>query len=254
MSLRYNKRHLFDMLKRDSLSRDDKQAIRFALWAISVQQGGDTPEPVFPFWRYVRYTDDGCALYQCLNCKSQWESRTQPGWLDHHDKFDGLDESGGGIKDRDGNVYHYKLKDEAVYKPVMIYCPFCGIEWEGPIRRDYDNEYMRGEKRLARDKAIEVARPTAPTVAWWWVMQTREIWPDRDGPGNWRDEGRYNPDRYGSVRIAKELRDRRERCKQEDAHSAELFGVKHEARIIKMSGEELKQKYPQNWCPLREVY
>jgi len=35
----------------------------------------------FLYWRMVRYTDDGCAVNQCLACKADWESRTSPcGW------------------------------------------------------------------------------------------------------------------------------------------------------------------------------
>lgn len=46
-----------------------------------------------PKYRYMEYTDDGCCLYQCLNCYNEWESRTDPeyGW-------------------------HW--------------CPYCGIKWE----------------------------------------------------------------------------------------------------------------------------
>ncbi len=30
---------------------------------------------VFPYYRYIDYTDDGCSLYQCLACKGKWEAR-----------------------------------------------------------------------------------------------------------------------------------------------------------------------------------
>jgi hypothetical protein len=52
---------------------------------------------MIPKWREKRYTDDGCSLYECLNCKNIWESRSTPeyGW-----KF----------------------------------CPYCGIEWVGEIK------------------------------------------------------------------------------------------------------------------------
>jgi hypothetical protein len=42
-------------------------------------------------WRYVKYTDEGCGLYQCLNCYKMWEGRDDP---------------------------HY-----------WNYCPHCGVEW-----------------------------------------------------------------------------------------------------------------------------
>jgi hypothetical protein len=116
---------------------------------------------------------------------------------------------------------------------------------------------MLGDRRLAIERAVDDARLPAgfrTEPDYWWVLQTREIWPDRDGPGDWRDESRMNPARFPAVRAHKELKDRRERCLEEDAHSADLFGVKHEARLVKMTNKELKQKYPQSWCPLRELY
>ena len=37
-----------------------------------------------PYWRHVDWSDDGCSLFQCLNCKNGWEARTDPGaeWLE----------------------------------------------------------------------------------------------------------------------------------------------------------------------------
>jgi len=46
-----------------------------------------------PMWLNKDYTDDGCSIYQCLNCYNSWESRTNPKY--------------------------------AKWK----YCPVCGIEW-----------------------------------------------------------------------------------------------------------------------------
>lgn len=46
-----------------------------------------------PYWREVGYCDDGVTEYQCLSCKSKWQSRGY-----------GLD---------------------------FKYCPYCGIEWAG---------------------------------------------------------------------------------------------------------------------------
>lgn len=75
-------------------------------------------------WRYIRYTDDGCAAYQCLNCYERWEGRSSPG-------------------------YHY----EGQYHVNWRFCPYCGIEWNGPIlEATYDNERMLGERRLRREK------------------------------------------------------------------------------------------------------
>ena len=44
-------------------------------------------------FREVQYADDGCSIYQCLNCYEDWESRTTP--------------------------------------QSWTFCPCCGIRWEG---------------------------------------------------------------------------------------------------------------------------
>jgi hypothetical protein len=44
-----------------------------------------------PKWRDVRYTDDGCTIYECLNCYYRWEARSSP----------------------------------------KIFCTNCGIKWDG---------------------------------------------------------------------------------------------------------------------------
>jgi len=31
-----------------------------------------------PKWRNVRYTDDGCTIYECLHCYYRWEARSSP--------------------------------------------------------------------------------------------------------------------------------------------------------------------------------
>jgi len=48
-----------------------------------------------PFWRYVTYTDDGCSVYECLDCYRSWEARTDPKYSE------------------------------------WKFCPYCGCEWEG---------------------------------------------------------------------------------------------------------------------------
>jgi len=59
--------------------------------------------PKFPYWRYVRYTDDGCCIYQCLWCMADWELRSgMDGW---------------------------KL------------CPVCGLEWKGEQEWEEDRSW-----------------------------------------------------------------------------------------------------------------
>ena len=60
-----------------------------------------------PYWRTVRYTDDGCAIYQCLHCYHEWEGRGAPWWS--------LD---GKKPDKPG---------------IWNFCPVCGIKWVGQI-------------------------------------------------------------------------------------------------------------------------
>lgn len=66
-------------------------------------------------WRYVEYTDDGCALFQCLQCYERWEMRGSPG-------------------------YFY----EGEYRPCWKFCPCCGTKWDG----------MRGEHITGCDKPL----------------------------------------------------------------------------------------------------
>jgi len=51
-------------------------------------------------YRNVDYTDDGCTLYECLNCYKRWEARTNPEWSE------------------------------------WKFCPTCGCEWEGELKWD----------------------------------------------------------------------------------------------------------------------
>lgn len=62
-----------------------------------------------PFWRYVDYTDDGCSVYECLDCYRSWEARTDP-------KYSG-----------------------------WKFCPYCGCEWEG--QREWDSNAKWNRKR-----------------------------------------------------------------------------------------------------------
>lgn len=111
-------------------------------------------------WRYVRYTDDGCSHYQCLMCYANWEGRSAPGY--HH---------------------------EGKYHCLWRFCPYCGTEWNGPLREaTYDNERMLGRHRLNREMAIrEYHMPHAEReratnyydrgVSHWWSLQI-QTWVD----------------------------------------------------------------------------
>jgi hypothetical protein len=175
--------------------------------------------------------------------------------MDHLEKtYDPAPAGAPTYEDGEYKKYWYRKREEPIYKVCMTYCPFCAIEWEGPISREENNEYMRGTKRLTRDRMVEDAQPPVgftPNVDWWWVIQTRDVWPDRDGPFHWRDESKMNPARYNAIAAYDQLLQRRERCKEDDNHSAPMFAVKHEARLIRKSREEMN--HPAYGGP-REIY
>lgn len=65
-------------------------------------------------YRKVRYTDDGCVLFECLQCKGSFEAR--------HAGF--------------------------------VYCGHCGTKWEGALVWDEDAHYERAKLRWPRKEAI----------------------------------------------------------------------------------------------------
>jgi hypothetical protein len=61
------------------------------------------------YWRYVRYTDDGCSIYECLACKGTWEMR------------------GGGRE--------------------WKWCPMCSCKWKG--LKEWDSEWKWSRLRVS---------------------------------------------------------------------------------------------------------
>lgn len=70
-----------------------------------------------PKWRHVCYTDDGCDVYQCLNCYNEWESRTGP---------------------------KCEWKKEYNWK----HCPYCGCQWEGEKEWDEERKSLKKSKNF----------------------------------------------------------------------------------------------------------
>ena len=60
-------------------------------------------------FRYVRYTDDGCSIYECLVCRNSWEIR-------------------GGIRG-------------------WVCCPYCRTVWEGELEWDTRKENRRFQRQ-----------------------------------------------------------------------------------------------------------
>ena len=96
-------------------------------------------------YRHMNYTDDGCDLYQCLNCYKTLEIRYIPDW-----KF----------------------------------CPMCGIEFSGQLKcrethepswlykldLDYNAAYDLKSKSWKKDKAG-------------WIIEKRTVWYDKGDDG-----------------------------------------------------------------------
>jgi len=74
-----------------------------------------------PAWRKIEYTDDGCYVYQCLNCYKSWEGRTSPEWGSWN------------------------------------FCPVCGVNWTHEIKDEEDKIYKRRSYKYSKlDRAAEV--------------------------------------------------------------------------------------------------
>jgi hypothetical protein len=107
---------------------------------------------MIPYWRYVRYTDDGCALYQCLSCYNEWEGRGAPGWTDMEGQ------------------YHTDWK----------FCPCCGVEWFG-CNREREEDYgprrtrIRQAQDARREELWRVRYEDLPCnqADYWWVIEER---------------------------------------------------------------------------------
>lgn len=107
-----------------------------------------------PFIRYVKSTDDGCGVDQCLSCYSQWEGRGSHGW-----KF----------------------------------CPYCGVEWKGILlcREKHEVAWLYRLKQQDKDKWEEWQRnqwcmPRTPLQRGW-AIEVRDCRED-DGEtihGHW---------------------------------------------------------------------
>jgi len=217
-----------------------------------------------PHWRYVRYTDDGSALYQCLNCYNYWDARSEPGHLEKIIKTDALVKGGWTIKHGDGNETHYANLAEPICKENWKFCPYCGIRWEGVIPHncsEWDNERMLGERRLRIQRAMCKRSAALSDARWgmswqerdkvwwdtwrappsfWWVIQERYVNMDHE---NWVDK-EYA---YGGLMPAKKmlyfLRERRATLEAEN-HESQMHGFDNETyvRLIVRRGPLPKPK------------
>ena len=233
---------LKDMLLNGDQTPKQNRALRFALHFLT------KPKPPRRYWRYVEYSDDGCAVYECLSCEHRWEGRSEPGWFDC---FEDCEPDAEGVQSysQGDKVRYYRKREVPVYKPVWKYCPCCGVEWIGPIRSNVDNERMLGPRRLAIQNAIdnqpfgERHRPRNEP-RFWWVLQERTVWGSDRAPDPWSDRYKANPNRVGAVAMHKRLIDERGMLNLDD----KLFDTTDEVRVVKRTPEQLQRSY------LSEVY
>ena len=150
-------------------------------------------------FRKIRYTDDGCTLYQCLNCREQYELRDDPArW---------------------------------------VYCPCCGVKWEAPRQyacRDHEIPrwyYDRYGNRADYDAVIRLpdGEHRADDVMYrgcWappthkWVFESRHDY--GRGWSKWNYEWSTNREKLSEAKWVLSVL-RRER-------GPDMFGVKNEYR------------------------
>ena len=75
-----------------------------------------------PFWRYKDYSDDGCSIYECLNCYKEWEARTSPKYSE------------------------------------WKFCPYCGCVWEGEKEWDAEAKW-NNKKGIPLEKDVRLLLP-----------------------------------------------------------------------------------------------
>lgn len=226
-----------------------------------------------PRWRYVRYTDDGSALYQCLNCYCYWDARTEPGYFEKYLKTDALVQ-GGWTLSGDGVRTYYAKRAEPAYRENWKFCPYCGVNWEGVVPHDCsecDNEHMLGDRRLKIERLIRkrsnAISDSMMNMNW---MDREKIWGDtwRAPPHFWwviqerHDDGYLWEDKeyaYGGLMPAKKmLYFLRERQVQIEADNMEVtmhgFGRNAAARLIARRGALPKPKGYEitNYEPIEE--
>ncbi len=211
-------------------------------------------KPHLPYWRYVEYADDGCNTYQCLACAKQWTARTEPGYFNLREKVDGpgegIDGMECGLGDEAYTVYFRDLPSPQ-YIAVWEFCPYCGIQWESPIRCNVGNERMFGPRRLRQEKAIRRCRDRAfqsnqhdlryyePT--WWWLIQRRLYYPDRHETRKWEDYFKLDPGKYTALQIRERLQEERDRSANADHICISQW--QYRAFPIRNKGQHIRENY-----------
>lgn len=127
-----------------------------------------------PFWREVEYTDDGCSIFQCLFCKAKWEARTSPGYYRY--KCGKCDCCVAGKYLTDGTSC-YGQKEFKAYCPFFVYCPCCGIRWDGQMHRPENHRKAKIEKILDNMSYEDRTRYRPQKELFWAIEECRRgIW------------------------------------------------------------------------------
>jgi hypothetical protein len=99
-------------------------------------------------------------------------------------------------------IRYYEELEVPKYTKQWRYCPVCGVEWEGPIRCDVDNEYMYGPKRLSVWNKVQARRQAdgwkqPEYTGLWWVIVERSVW--RGDTAQAGNVGDWTPKNYSKV-------------------------------------------------------
>lgn len=191
-----------------------------------------------PYWRLVKDTDDGCALYQCLACKSHWEGRSEPGWFDSFEDCEPDAEGAMSYLLSDGTPYYYRNREVPVYEESWKYCPHCGVRWLGPIRCNVENERMLGPRRLRQynamwERRIFIGGWDYWKPSYWWVIQQLTEYVNADE--RWVDKFKLNPEKVNAIQVYKCLKARRAELKAEDSEWETNY-----ARVVIKTNAELE--------------
>lgn len=204
-----------------------------------------------PKWRYVRHTDDGSDLYQCLNCYNSWDTRNAPGYytttrsVDHpvpNCRSYRATENGKQV------TRYYEELATPEYVKCQSFCPYCGVQWEEPgaVRCDQDNEFgqdnefMYGLKRARVFKMIQERRRAEgwrqpEYTRLWWVIVERSVWrsdtAQSGNVGDWAPQNYARVDLMPAAKMLYLLKDHQERLDLEHNNDPHSF-CDYEAKIV----------------------
>ncbi len=186
-------------------------------------------------WRYARYTDDGCAIYQCLKCYGEWEARSSPGYMN------------------EGGEYH----------ATWHFCPLCGTKWEK--MRTTDSEWFTdqqiGPRRMRIEKATDEyyrarSRCGEADPPFWYVLEEKMHWACRSpDEAEWKPACRMAGMQVSAVEALEYkwhyIDQNRERTELREDNGEDYRLVFH-FRLVVVKSEEAKRRYAHAWTHLNQ--